>query len=310
MGVTRLYVINCEILTTSLLPVWCLPWRWHCFLRASQQLKTPRNVAAYWQNVLEIETSFRRQRQRLKLTTRWIFRSNFKLKPWKINFNNRLQEEEYVEGGEVAVENEEQAVDEESANSSTTTTTESTKKIGPSVRPFRSNQDLLSTLKKRRLNEKNSKPAGKTVVDWHTLQCFRQLYGWPKPCLLVARTLGVNETDHLRVIAKFHHFQFRLNYQLNSDAADCHLNHLDANSWLKFDSENGFFCWLRNEWDYASRTISYRTRNVSGWKWLSISVRSDVNLHKLFVKTLTYCLHFVNFNQEKKKFNFWQKSEF
>lgn len=81
-----------------------------------------------------------------------------------MNFN-KLQEEEYVEGDEVAAENEEQAVDEESANSSTTTTTESSKKIGPSVRPFRSNQDLLSALKKRRLSEKNSKPAGKIVVD-------------------------------------------------------------------------------------------------------------------------------------------------
>nr|XP_029730005.1 uncharacterized protein LOC109412992 isoform X2 [Aedes albopictus] len=41
----------------------------------------------------------------------------------------------------------------------TTTTTEAPKKIRPSIRPFRSNDDLLSALKKRRLESKNSKPA-------------------------------------------------------------------------------------------------------------------------------------------------------
>lgn len=41
----------------------------------------------------------------------------------------------------------------------TTTTTESPKKIRPTVRPFRSNEDLLTTLKKRRLESKNHKPA-------------------------------------------------------------------------------------------------------------------------------------------------------
>ncbi|XP_058443717.1 uncharacterized protein LOC131425669 isoform X2 [Malaya genurostris] len=41
----------------------------------------------------------------------------------------------------------------------TTTTTEPPKKIRPSIRPFRSNDDLLSALKKRRLESKNHKPA-------------------------------------------------------------------------------------------------------------------------------------------------------
>ncbi|XP_058064386.1 uncharacterized protein LOC131214054 isoform X3 [Anopheles bellator] len=41
----------------------------------------------------------------------------------------------------------------------TTTTTEAPKKIRPSIRPFRSNDDLLSALKKRREESKNSKPA-------------------------------------------------------------------------------------------------------------------------------------------------------
>lgn len=78
-----------------------------------------------------------------------------------------FQEAEYVEGEDAAPENVDQE-EEQADSSTTTTTTEATKKIGPSVRPFRSNQDLLSTLKKRRLSEKNSKPAGKksqTLVD-------------------------------------------------------------------------------------------------------------------------------------------------
>uniref|UniRef100_A0A182S5Q0 Uncharacterized protein n=1 Tax=Anopheles maculatus TaxID=74869 RepID=A0A182S5Q0_9DIPT len=41
----------------------------------------------------------------------------------------------------------------------TTTTTEAPKKIRPSIRPFRSNDDLLTALKKRRQESKNSKPA-------------------------------------------------------------------------------------------------------------------------------------------------------
>ncbi|XP_055616117.1 uncharacterized protein LOC129762148 [Toxorhynchites rutilus septentrionalis] len=41
----------------------------------------------------------------------------------------------------------------------TTTTTEKPKNIRPSIRPFRSNDDLLSALKKRRMESKNQKPA-------------------------------------------------------------------------------------------------------------------------------------------------------
>jgi len=65
-------------------------------------------------------------------------------------------EEEYVEGAELAPENEQQPSEDE-AGSTTTSTTESPKKVGPSVRPFRSNEELLSALKKRRLNEKSQK---------------------------------------------------------------------------------------------------------------------------------------------------------
>lgn len=46
---------------------------------------------------------------------------------------------------------------EASSTTTTTTTTEVPKVLRPSVRPFRSNQELLSALKKRRLNEKNIK---------------------------------------------------------------------------------------------------------------------------------------------------------
>lgn len=44
----------------------------------------------------------------------------------------------------------------------TTTTTEAPKKIRPSIRPFRSNDELLTALKKRRLDARN-KP-GKQVT--------------------------------------------------------------------------------------------------------------------------------------------------
>jgi len=71
-----------------------------------------------------------------------------------------LQDEEYAEGAELAPQQEadEEADDQQEASS--TTTTESSKKIKPSVRPFRSNEDLLSALKKRRLNEKLNKASG------------------------------------------------------------------------------------------------------------------------------------------------------
>uniref|UniRef100_A0A2M4AWJ2 Putative secreted protein n=2 Tax=Anopheles triannulatus TaxID=58253 RepID=A0A2M4AWJ2_9DIPT len=47
----------------------------------------------------------------------------------------------------------------EPAVTTTTTTTEAPKKIRPSIRPFRSNDDLLTALKKRRQESKNNKPA-------------------------------------------------------------------------------------------------------------------------------------------------------
>lgn len=46
----------------------------------------------------------------------------------------------------------------------TTTTTEKPKNIRPSIRPFRSNDDLLSALKKRRMESKNQKPGRSTSI--------------------------------------------------------------------------------------------------------------------------------------------------
>jgi hypothetical protein len=68
-----------------------------------------------------------------------------------------LQDEEYAE-------NDADFENQEDASSTTTTTTEAPKKmIRPSVRPMRSNEDLLSALKKRRLTEKNNKASGKLI---------------------------------------------------------------------------------------------------------------------------------------------------
>jgi hypothetical protein len=89
-----------------------------------------------------------------------------------------FQDEEYVEEGELAPENDGQHDDESS--STTTTTTETPKVVRPIFRPFRSNEELLSALKKRRLSEKNSKPSGES---WLTLWSFPATFcGWPKPC--------------------------------------------------------------------------------------------------------------------------------
>ena len=67
------------------------------------------------------------------------------------------EEPEYVEDEYELDENDQ-------VSSTTTTTTEAPKKmIRPSVRPMRSNDDLLSALKKRRLNEKNNKAQGELI---------------------------------------------------------------------------------------------------------------------------------------------------
>lgn len=70
-----------------------------------------------------------------------------------------FQEEEYAEG-DAAPEEAEENLESDASSSTTSTTTESDKKVRPSVRPFRSNEDLLSALKKRRLIEKNNKASG------------------------------------------------------------------------------------------------------------------------------------------------------
>ncbi|KAJ6639071.1 hypothetical protein Bhyg_11810 [Pseudolycoriella hygida] len=66
---------------------------------------------------------------------------------------------EYIDGDQGAVENSD-------ATSTTTSTTEPAKKIGPIIRPFRSNDDLLSALKRRQQNMKSiKKVTSKPFVD-------------------------------------------------------------------------------------------------------------------------------------------------
>lgn len=48
-------------------------------------------------------------------------------------------------------------VENDDSSSTTTSTTEPAKKIGPIIRPFRSNDDLLSALKRRQQNMKSIK---------------------------------------------------------------------------------------------------------------------------------------------------------
>lgn len=45
----------------------------------------------------------------------------------------------------------------EQVSSTTTTTTETPKRIGPVIRPFRSNDDFLNSLKRRQMNAKKNK---------------------------------------------------------------------------------------------------------------------------------------------------------
>lgn len=55
--------------------------------------------------------------------------------------------------------------------------------IRPSVRPMRSNEDLLSALKKRRLNEKNKPQGEKAFIDIY----FR--HDWPKPFQITKKNI-------------------------------------------------------------------------------------------------------------------------
>lgn len=121
-----------------------------------------------------------------------------------------MQEEEYAEG-EAALENEEQQ-EEDSAASTSTTTTESTKKIGISVRPFRSNEELLSALKKRRLSEKSQKPSSGELIDStfsfnvsDNFQLVVDLNLAYSPLALLMKFIRWNR-DH-----QFHRFKSRLN---------------------------------------------------------------------------------------------------
>lgn len=74
---------------------------------------------------------------------------------------SQFKEEEYEEGA-IIEGNEKDGEEDPNASS---TTTESAKKVRPIIRPFRSNDDLLNALKKRRLSEKSNKSGRITTIN-------------------------------------------------------------------------------------------------------------------------------------------------
>lgn len=62
------------------------------------------------------------------------------------DYNENGEEKEYADETEDA-----------SSTTTTTTTTETPKRIGPVIRPFRSNDDFLNSLKRRQMNAKKNK---------------------------------------------------------------------------------------------------------------------------------------------------------
>lgn len=61
------------------------------------------------------------------------------------------QDGEHPDGAEHAGE---EGENDDAASSTTTTSTEPPKKVGPVIRPFRSNDDFLNSLKRRQMNAK------------------------------------------------------------------------------------------------------------------------------------------------------------
>jgi len=73
------------------------------------------------------------------------------LSPIQDEYQDEIDENgEYIDGEQGIAENSD-------ASSTTTSTTEPAKKVGPIIRPFRSNDDLLSALKRRQQNMKSIK---------------------------------------------------------------------------------------------------------------------------------------------------------
>lgn len=70
---------------------------------------------------------------------------------------------DYPDNGEEPAEGDE---GEEADVSTTTTTTEAPRRIGPVIRPFRSNDDFLNSLKRRRMDAKKAKGT-KASNKWH-----------------------------------------------------------------------------------------------------------------------------------------------
>lgn len=95
---------------------------------------------------------------------------------------------------------------EQDQSSTTTTTTEAAKKmIRPSVRPMRSNEDLLSALKKRRLSEKNKPKEGKLIdISLLTFRVIENLacVKCKLECLFGYLNLKLNNTTILSFASK------------------------------------------------------------------------------------------------------------
>lgn len=167
---SRFYVITNLDSNYLFVAVCCWPLSLRSFSWVCQRRKIHKSETACLTRELEQGTSFRSPQQpQQKRTMTWDL-----LFSYVINFQTKimpnLQEDEYVEGVELAPENDEQE-DSPSDSSTTTTTTEAPKVIRVTVRPFRSNEDLLSALKKRRLNEKNNKPSG----EWSRIELIDTL---------------------------------------------------------------------------------------------------------------------------------------
>lgn len=100
-----------------------------------------------------------------------IITNNYKFLEFK-----ELNDEEplYDDNGEL-IEGDEKIVE---PSTTTTTTTEAPKRIGPKIRPFRSNEDLLSALKRRQQNAKLGK---KDTPPPKTEDRYEESYEKPSP---------------------------------------------------------------------------------------------------------------------------------
>ncbi|XP_070506295.1 uncharacterized protein [Chironomus tepperi] len=116
-------------------------------------------------------------------------------------------------------------------SSTTTTTTEAPKKmIRPSVRPMRSNEDLLSALKKRRISEKN-KP--KEVVTQKPVQEERQFEPEVKPVKPKVTSAPISSSNNRR-------FGGHKSTNVKAPVSDNHAQNIEEQPTKSFRSPNRF----------------------------------------------------------------------